>query len=121
MVSLRTLPFASLCSLLLLACVSDEEVHETGPAASQGDPSESSYEEELINAEKNGKTSQKWIYNGSLPKLDKAEVVASLKSHTVRVTGLLPKSFSGTLPFYVEVKPVGDRQKLTVVKVTDIA
>ena len=108
MLSWRLLALASLGALALVACASDDSDPSDGP-------DEPGYEDELINAEKNGKASQKWIYNGPLPKLDKAEVVASLKSHTVRVTGTLPASFTGQLPFYAEVKQVGTQRKLTVV------
>lgn len=106
-----------LAALLLLAplsmlgaCASEEE---PGEAAAAGD--DTSYEDELINAEKNGKASQKWIYNGPLPKIEKPEIFVSLKAHTVRVTGLLPKTFTGALPYYAEAKPFSDRTKLTVV------
>ena len=37
-------------------------------------------------------TSYKYIYRGVLPALEQVQVVASLKAHTVRVTGLLPSS-----------------------------
>lgn len=95
-------------SLFLAACAADDNVSsEDGP--------ETSYEDELINAEKGGQPSQKWIYNGPLPKLEKPEVFASLKAHTVRVTGLLPANFQGKIPFYAEAKPAGQRTKVTVV------
>jgi hypothetical protein len=91
-------------------CASEDPEENAG-----GESAESSYEDELINAEKNGQPSQKWIYDGMLPRLERPEVVGSLKGHTVRVTGLLPRTFQGELPFYAEAKPVGDRTKVTVV------
>lgn len=100
---------ATLASLQLASCAADdgappgEEAPETG------------YEDELINAEKNGQPSQKWIYSGPLPRLDKPEVFVSLKAHTARVTGLLPRAFAAEVPFYAEAKPAGDRTKVTVV------
>lgn len=93
----------------VVACSSEPAAEEPGEAAETG------YEEELKNAEIKGQPSQKWIYAGMLPALEKPEVVASLKAHTVRVTGLLPKAFAGKLPFYAEAAPAGDRTKVTVV------
>lgn len=57
-------------------------------------------EADLKDVEKTGGRSQKWIYQGPMPKLDAPAVVASLKAHTARVTGLLPDGFTGTLPFW---------------------
>jgi hypothetical protein len=77
---------------------------------------ESSDELDLKNVEKSGSASQRWIYQGPLPALDKAVVVSSLKGHTVRVTGLLPTTFTGTLPFYATPKPVANgRTEVTIV------
>jgi len=110
MASVRLLAVSLLPLFLLASCASDD-----APQADQGDGAETGYEDELVNAEKTGKPSQKWIYAGPLPKLESPEVFASLKSHTVRVTGLLPKGFSGQLPYYAEAKPAGERTKVTVV------
>jgi hypothetical protein len=44
--------------------------------------------------------SHRYIYRGVLPALEDARVVASLRAHTVRVTGLLPAAWSGQLPYY---------------------
>lgn len=41
-----------------------------------------------------------WIYNGPLPYLQNSSLIVSLKTHTVRVTGDLPASYSSPLPFY---------------------
>lgn len=74
-------------------------------------------ESDLINAEKNGGPSQKWIYLGMLPKkLEAPSINVSLKAHTARITGLLPKDFTGELPFYAasEVLSSG-RTQVTVV------
>jgi hypothetical protein len=46
-----------------------------------------------------------WAYRGLLPRLDDAAVTVSLAGHTARVTGLLPTSFAGTLPFYAVREP----------------
>lgn len=73
-------------------------------------------EDELKNVEKTGEKSQRWIYQGPLPALEDVKVVASLKGHTVRVTGLLPKSFVTPLPFYARTKPAANgRTEVTVV------
>jgi hypothetical protein len=73
-------------------------------------------ESDLVNTEKNGGPSQKWIYLGMLPKLEKPSIFVSLKANTARVTGLLPTSFAGDLPFYAapEVLSTG-RTQVTVV------
>jgi hypothetical protein len=48
--------------------------------------------------------------------LESPRVVASLKGHTARVTGLLPKGFVGALPFYARTKLLkSGRTELTVV------
>jgi hypothetical protein len=70
----------------------------------------------LKNVEKTGGASQKWIYQGTLPKLDAAKVFVSLKGHTVRITGLLPAGYSEQLPFYAVPKALENgRTELTVV------
>jgi hypothetical protein len=74
-----------------------------------------SEEDDLVDVEKGGKGSQKWIYNGLLPALDDATIVASLKGHTVRVSGFLPAGFTGELPFYADLDAAGDRERVTVV------
>lgn len=85
-------------------------------ASEQGDEVAVDDEDELRNAEKNGKPSQQWIYTGPLPRLESITVNASLKAHTVRVTGLLPKTFTGKLPFYAEPEAAPNgRKKITVV------
>jgi len=70
----------------------------------------------LKNVEKTGGKSQKWIYEGTLPKLESPAVVISLKAHTLRMTGLLPASYEAELPFYA--KTTGEqngRTRVTVV------
>ena len=111
---LRPLSFLALCSVLVVACAADDSDSSPSTEPETGSSGDG-YGDELVNAEKNGAASQKWIYSGLLPKLTKAEVVASLKSHTVRVTGTLPATFTGQIPFYATVTPVGDVRKLTVV------
>ena len=46
-----------------------------------------------------------WSYQGPMPTLDSPRVVVSLAGHTVRVTGLLPTSFTGTLPYHAITEP----------------
>lgn len=73
-------------------------------------------ESDLTNVEKTGGASQKWLYLGMLPKLEKPSIFVSLKAHTARVTGLLPQSFAGDLPFYAEPTALADgRTQVTVV------
>ena len=70
----------------------------------------------LKNVEKTGGKSQKWLYEGWLPKLEQPSIFVSLKAHTLRVTGLLPADFEGQMPFYARTKQTSDgRTSVTVV------
>ena len=117
----RALPLLAQASLALVASVgllaasgcADEE---PGGSVVTGD------EADLKDVEKTGGKSQKWIYQGPLPKLEAPAIVVSLKAHTARITGLLPEGFSGTLPYWAvatEEAPATDsgavRTRLTVV------
>jgi hypothetical protein len=57
----------------------------------------------------------KWVYQGLLPTLENVSVTVSLKGHTARVTGLLPTSFKGSLPFYAVKETEGTRTRIHVV------
>jgi len=69
-------------------------------------------EDELL--KKTGPTSN-WSYRGLMPRLDAPEMTVSLKGHTVHVTGLLPTSFTGRLPFYAKTEPAGSRTRVHLV------
>jgi hypothetical protein len=100
--SFALLPVAALFASLSLGC--EEEPGTTAEDAF------------LKNVEKTGGKSQKWIYEGWLPKLDEPVMFVSLKAHTARVTGLLPQGFSGQLPFYARTKLLtSGRTQMTVV------
>ncbi len=72
--------------------------------------------DELKNAEKKGGVSQKWIYEGMMPKLDKPSIFVSLKAHTARITGLLPAGYTDPLPFYAVSEPAASgRTQVTIV------
>lgn len=45
-----------------------------------------------------------WSYHGLMPELESPSVTISLKGNTAHVTGLLPTSFTGRLPFYVKTE-----------------
>ncbi len=81
-----------------------------------GEPVTTGDDAYLKNVEKTGGKSQKWIYQGALPKLDAPAIVVSLKAHTLRITGLLPADFEEPLPFYAlpNDEPNG-RTRVTVV------
>jgi hypothetical protein len=50
-----------------------------------------------------GPNSDQWVYNGTLPHLEKPSIVVSQSAHTVRVSGLLPADFDAAkLPFYAK-------------------
>jgi hypothetical protein len=101
-VSKRRALFALLAALPVaaasFACTADSEDISSGT----GDTSDP-FADELKNVEKNGKPSPQWVYSGMMPSLEKPSVVVSLSAHTVRVTGLVPKSFTGKLPFYANL------------------
>jgi hypothetical protein len=61
-------------------------------------------------------TNDQWIYSGPLPALESPTITVSQTAHTARVTGLVPKSFAGEIPFYAMTTalPTG-RTELTVV------
>ena len=58
-----------------------------------------------------------WVYNGALVPLERVEeVVVSIKGHTVRVTGVLPRSYDGSkLPYYAEKEDLGGQLRISVV------
>jgi hypothetical protein len=97
--------FRLFCALVIvssLGCSSagDEEGVETGDDA-------------LL--KKTGPTSS-WSYRGLMPKLDEARITVSLKGHTAHVEGLLPRDFTGKVPFYVrEADGPEGRRKVHVV------
>jgi hypothetical protein len=99
----RLAPLCLLAPLALAACAEDDDV-TTGDDAY------------LKNVEKTGGKSQKWIYEGALPKLDTPSIVVSLKAHTLRMTGLLPQTYEGELPFYAKTSTeTNGRTRVTVV------
>ncbi len=59
--------------------------------------------------------SYKWIYNGPMPALEEPSVTVSLSAHTARVSGFLPASFTGVLPFYAESAIEDGRTKVAIV------
>jgi hypothetical protein len=69
-------------------------------------------DEDLL--KKTGPTSS-WSYRGLMPRLDSPSAVVSLQGHTVHVTGLLPTSFTGKLPFYAKTEVFGSRTKVHLV------
>ena len=72
--------------------------------------------DELKNAEKKGGASQKWLYEGRMPKLDQPSIFVSLKAHTARITGLVPAGFTDPLPFYAVTEPAANgRTQVTIV------
>ncbi|MBI5610732.1 MAG: L,D-transpeptidase [Deltaproteobacteria bacterium] len=57
----------------------------------------------------------KWIYDGPMPSLKDVSIVVSLKGHTARVTGTLPSTFTGSLPWYAKTATTAGVTKVTVV------
>ncbi len=61
-------------------------------------------------------TNDQWIYSGPLPALDSPTITVSQTANTARVTGLVPKTFTGAFPFYaVTTRLVTGRTELSVV------
>lgn len=69
-------------------------------------------EDELL--KKTGPTSN-WSYRGLMPTLEAPTLTVSLKGHTVHVSGLLPASFTGRLPFYARSEAAGNRTRVHLV------
>jgi len=104
---------AKLFSLLAILPLALQVV---GCAAEDESDAGTSEESDLKDVEKSGGSSQKWIYQGALPKLESPAITVSLKAHTARVTGLLPAGFEGQLPFYALPTTEADgRTRVTVV------
>ena len=66
-------------------------------------------EDDLL--KKSGPTSS-WSYRGLMPTLDSPEMTVSLAGHTVHVSGLLPASFTGRLPFYAKTEAISGRTRV---------
>ena len=98
---IAALLFTSLASLLSLGgCAADTSAD--GDSVGQD-------EDDLL--KKTGPTSN-WTYRGLLPTLDAPSITVSLKGNTAHVTGLLPASFTGRLPFYAKTAPEGLRTRV---------
>ena len=59
--------------------------------------------------------SYKWIYEGPLPALQQPTITVSLMSHTARVSGYLPATYAGVLPYYADAVVEGGRLHVAVV------
>jgi len=92
----------------LLAALALSLTASTLGCTPEGDTSTQSEEAFLKDAEKSGGSSQKWLYEGPMPKLDAPAIVVSLKANTLRVTGLLPDGYAEKLPFYAKSKIESD-------------
>ncbi|HTJ80789.1 MAG TPA: L,D-transpeptidase [Polyangiaceae bacterium] len=88
--------------LLLLALTA--ALSTSALACATDDTATTSEEAYLKNAEKSGATSQKWIYEGPMPKLESPSIFVSLKANTLRITGTLPATYDQELPFYAKSK-----------------
>ncbi|AKU97354.1 hypothetical protein AKJ09_04018 [Labilithrix luteola] len=65
---------------------------------------------------KPGETSPAWLYEGPMPTLESPEIVTSIVGHTLRVTGLLPRTYdTSKLPWYAVTERVADRTRVHVV------
>lgn len=80
---------AALMALGVVACADDGVTDENGDTA----------DSDLSH----GANSDKWVYNGTLPHLEKPSITVSRYTHTARITGLLPTGYDvSKLPFYAK-------------------
>jgi hypothetical protein len=98
--SMRSFLFASLfaSASILAACSADSSNSASG-------------EDEIVSS----KTSDHWFYGGPLPELENPSATASLKGHTVRVTGFLPAGFRIPELPHVKTKQEGGRTRIDAV------
>ncbi len=62
-------------------------------------------------------STSRWSYRGLMPRLSDARMTVSLAGHTVRVSGLLPSGYTGSLPFYAITEPDSSGSGRTQVQV----
>ena len=77
-----------------------------GSAGCSADATDASQVDESELLRDTGPTSH-WSYRGIMPELESPRLTVSIKGHTVHVAGLLPKSFSGRLPFHARTENAG--------------
>ncbi|HEY8077825.1 MAG TPA: L,D-transpeptidase, partial [Labilithrix sp.] len=82
----------------------------TAPACSS-DPGETVDQGEDDLLKKTAATSS-WSYHGLVPRLDSPAITVSIAGKTAHVTGLLPTSFTGKLPFHARTETVGTRTRV---------
>ncbi len=90
---------AILALIAALACGCSSEPAET---VDQG-------EDDLLR--KTAATSS-WSYHGLVPQLDSPAITVSIAGHTAHVTGFLPASFTGKLPFHARTEEVSGRTRV---------
>ena len=105
------LKLVSLAAVMMVASAGAGCAAEPGAGGADESPVDQS-EDDLL--KKTGPTSS-WSYRGLMPRLESPQLTVSLKGHTVHVTGLLPESFSGRLPFHARTEHLGARTLVHVV------
>lgn len=98
--ALSSLALLTLTSTLLAGCAT-EAADADAPQAT---------EDALV-----AKADEHWFYSGPLPTLESPQVTASMKGHTARVTGLLPRGARVPDLPHVKARPEGDRVRVDVV------
>lgn len=83
--------------------------------AANADPTDETFdqnEDDLL--KKTGPTSS-WSYHGLMPRLDSPSMTVSISGHTLHVTGLLPTTWTGKLPFHARTEVFGSRTRVHLV------
>lgn len=99
-----SLALALTASFAMFACASD-------PASTDEDPAAESDSADELRV----RGTAEWFYSGPLPALDEAEVFVSLKGHTARVTGYLPRGADIPVAPHVKAASENGRIRLHVV------
>ena len=58
---------------------------------------------------------EQWVYNGTMPHLEKPAITVSLTAHTARVTGYVPEGWNQPLPYYADTLVENGRTKVAIV------
>ena len=85
-----------------------------GSVGCSSDATDESYDSDDQDLLKKTASTSSWSYRGLMPRLDSPELTVSLKGHTVHVSGYLPASFQGQLPFHARTEQVNGRTKVHV-------
>jgi hypothetical protein len=95
----------------LLASIAATSVVAGCASEPQDDGTESGGGEAALSA----KVDEHWFYSGSLPVLENAKIIVSLKGHTARISGYLPAAAETPNAPHVRVADENGRKKIDIV------